>query len=106
MKSDKENLSVDERIGQNLKAYRKLIGLERKEMAEAFHITDDALYRIEKGQNGLTRIYAYILATEFRCDMNFIFGGTEVPELVATEEGDIIGMLRRCADILERQRRN
>lgn len=33
MKSDKENLSVDERIGQNLKAYRKLIGLERKEMA-------------------------------------------------------------------------
>lgn len=106
MKSDKENLSVDERIGQNLKAYRKLIGLERKEMAAAFHITDDALYRIEKGQNGLTSIYAYILATEFRCDMNFIFGGTEVPELVATEEVDIIGMLRRCADILERQRRN
>lgn len=54
----------------------------------------------------MTSIYAYILATEFRCDMNFIFGGTEVPELVATEEGDIIGMLRRCADILERQRRN
>ena len=106
MKSDKENLSIDERIGENLKAYRELMGLERKEVAEAFHITDDALYRIEKGQNGLTSVYAYILATEFRCDMNFIFGGTEVPELVATEEGDIVGLLRRGADILEKQRRN
>ena len=36
MKSDKENLSVDERIGQNLKAYRKLIGLERKKWQRLF----------------------------------------------------------------------
>ena len=48
MKSDKENLSVDERIGQNLKAYRKLIGLERKEMAD-------------KGRKEIKEKYSYSL---------------------------------------------
>ncbi len=106
MKSDKENLSIDERIGKNLKAYRKIMGYERKEVAEAFHITDDALYRIEKGQNGLTSVYAYILATQFRCDMNFIFGGTEVPEIAAADEIDIVRLLRHWADVIESQRKN
>ena len=101
MKSNKDSFTIDEIIGRNLQNYRKLMGLERKEVAEAFHITDDALYRIEKGQIGLTSVYAYVLANTFHCDMNYIFGGTDIPDIVATDEKDISRVLRYCAELIE-----
>lgn len=101
--------NVDALIGGNVKKFREMLGMERKELAALFHITDDALYRIEKGQTGLSGIYGYILANRLNCDMNFIFGKNSVPQLIDTEAADedhrktMARVLRYFADLLEEQ---
>lgn len=82
MKNGKKDQSIDEIIGNNVRTFRKINGIERKALAAKFHISDDALYRIEKGEAGLSGEYAYILANEFNCDMNFIYGKIGVSELL------------------------
>lgn len=66
--------NIDAEIGANIKKFREIKNMSRQKLADIFHITDDALYRIETGQTGFSGIYAYILAQELDCDMNFIFG--------------------------------
>lgn len=101
--------NVDALIGGNVKKFREMLGMERKELAALFHITDDALYRIEKGQTGLSGIYGYILANRLNCDMNFIFGKNAVPQIFDTDAADqdhrktMARVLRYFADLLEEQ---
>lgn len=101
--------NVDALIGGNVRKFREIIGMERKELASLFHITDDALYRIEKGQTGLSGIYGYILANELNCDMNFIYGRNSIPQQADTELPDeehrrtMARMLRYIADMLEEE---
>lgn len=80
-----QNNNIDVMIGGNVKKFREMRGMKRKEMADMFRITEDALYRIEKGQTGLSSVYAYILANELHCDMNFIYGRTRTPRKIETE---------------------
>ena len=82
MKNGKKDQNIDEIIGCNVGMFRKINGIERKILAEACHISDDALYRLEKGETGLSGEYAYILANEFDCDMNYIYGKIDSSELV------------------------
>lgn len=109
MKMKHRGDNIDALIGGNVKKYREILGMERKELAALFHITDDALYRIEKGQTGLSGIYGYILANRLNCDMNFIFGKNQVPQLIETEAIDvdhrksIARALRYFADVLEEE---
>lgn len=101
--------NIDALIGGNVKKYREIMGMDRKELASLFHITDDALYRIEKGQTGLSGIYGYILANELNCDMNFIFGRNSIPQQTGTEPEDgecrktMARMLRYFADVIEEE---
>lgn len=85
MKQAKRQNNIDAMIGGNVKKFREMRGMKRKEMADLFRITEDALYRIEKGQTGLSSVYAYILANELQCDMNFIYGRTLAPRRIETE---------------------
>lgn len=78
----KRDQSIDEIIGNNLKEFRKIHKIERKELAEKFHISDDAVYRIERGETGLSGEYAYILANEYDCDMNFIYAKISKSEYI------------------------
>ena len=82
MKVGKKDQSVDKIIENNIKVFRDIHGISRKDLASRFHISDDALYRIEKGQTGLSGEYAYILSDEFGCDMNFIYGKADVFEFI------------------------
>ncbi len=113
MKNGKRNKSIDEIVGNNIRTFRRVNGIDRKTLAEKFHISDDALYRIEKGETGLSGEYAYILATEFGCDMNFIYGKADVEEMLiksmekameSTEKEEIRQMasriLRYAAELL------
>lgn len=72
----------DEIIGANLKRFRRVYGISRKKMAEIFHISEDGVYRIERGETGLSSTYAFILAKELHCDMNFIYGTTSEPMVI------------------------
>ena len=114
MKNKKKNQSIDEIIGNNVKTFRKLNGIERKTLADKFHISDDAMYRIEKGETGLSGEYAYIMACEYGCDMNFIYGKIDVEEFILNSMEDVINnvdkkeigqkvsrMLRYAAELLE-----
>ena len=49
----------------------------------------------------MTSVYAYVLANTFHCDMNYIFGVTDIPDIVATDEKDISRVLRYCAELIE-----
>ena len=49
MKVGKKDQSVDKIIENNIKVFRDIHGISRKDLASRFHISDDALYRIEKG---------------------------------------------------------
>lgn len=75
--------TIDEIVGNNVKTFRKIHNLKRKELADKFHISDDAMYRIERGETGLSGEYAYILANEYNCDMNFIYGKMSPAEYAA-----------------------
>lgn len=66
----------DEIIGANVKKFRESQGISRKDLAHIFHISEDGVYRIERGETGLSSAYAYILANQLHCDMNFIYGLT------------------------------
>ena len=113
-----KNQNIDEIIGNKIKIFRRIYGVKRNELAEKFHISDDAVYRIERGETGFSSEYAYILANEYGCDMNFIYGSEEISEFILKSIGssideakkngcndDIMGaaarMLRMAAEILE-----
>ena len=105
-KLQKDNAEVDKLIGANLTKFRESRGISRRELAERFHIQEDSLYRIERGDIGLSCEYCYVLANELHCDMNFIFGTSDVPAFTPTEgEGvtnqKIARMLHYCASYLE-----
>ena len=41
-----DNTSVDKQIGERLRKWREMTGMERKKLAGILHISDDAMYRI------------------------------------------------------------
>lgn len=100
----------DEIIGKNVKRFREVYGLSRRELADIFHISVDAMYRIERGETGLSSSYAFILANELHCDMNYIYGILSEPALVDVDEMEyfssspeqIANRLRIYADILDK----
>ena len=81
-----------------MKIFRKMNSIERKDLAEKFHISDDALYRIERGETGLSGEYAYILANEYNCDMNFIYGQIPASEFAAKSMESNIETIKASAD--------
>lgn len=42
----------DEIIGANVKKFRESQGISRKDLAHIFHISEDGVYRIERGEQG------------------------------------------------------
>ena len=40
----------DEIIGANVKKFRESQGISRKDLAHIFHISEDGVYRIERGR--------------------------------------------------------
>lgn len=74
-KSTRKRTDINIKVGSRLKRFRTKNGISAEEMASAFGIVKDSFLRIENGSTGLSGEYAYILATRFRCDMNYIFGG-------------------------------
>ena len=86
-------------IGKRLTMFREIMNIKRKDMAKVMHITEDSLYRIEHGDKGLSGTYAYILAKEYHCDMNFIFGLTDIPRIITDTEytsPDELARVLRC----------
>ena len=113
-----KNQNIDEIIGNKIKIFRRIYGVKRNELAEKFHISDDAVYRIERGETGLSSEYAYILANEYGCDMNFIYGSEDIFEFILKSIKDSVNkvagenrssnimkevslMLRLAAEIME-----
>lgn len=97
-------------IGANIKRFRQKYNITRKELADIFHISEDGIYRIERGETGLSSSYGYILANELHCDMNFIYGITDEPALIHMEDEDdsislekIAERLRIYASVLDNQ---
>lgn len=45
-----ERCTEDALIGANLKKFREVFQIKRKELAEIFHISEDGVYRIERGE--------------------------------------------------------
>lgn len=45
----------DEIIGANVKKFRESQGISRKDLAHIFHISEDGVYRIERGETGLSQ---------------------------------------------------
>ena len=74
-KSSRKKTDINVKIGRRLKHFRTVNGLSAEEMASAFGIVKDSYLRIENGSTGLSGEYAFILATKFNCDMNYLFGG-------------------------------
>ena len=99
----------DEIIGANVRRFREAYGISREKLADIFHVSDDGMYRIERGETGLSSSYAYILANELHCDMNFIYGLTSEPALVDVKDADVFPItperiasrLRVYADMIE-----
>ncbi len=71
----RKRTDINIKIGGRLRRFRVKNGITADEMADAFGIVKDSLLRIENGSTGLSGEYAYILATKFNCDMNYLFGG-------------------------------
>lgn len=110
MREKHKKQTEDAVVGSNLKKFREISGISRKELAEIFHITEDALYRIEKGDTGLSGTYCYTLANELNCNMNYIFGTASSPIRIERMNPQdhacrhIARMLRYYADLLEEER--
>ena len=100
----------DEIIGANVKKFRESQGISRKDLAHIFHISEDGVYRIERGETGVSSAYAYILANQLHCDMNFIYGLTTDPICLNMECMDkeqltpenAISKIRWYTDMLEK----
>lgn len=109
MKRELREKNIHAEIGANIKKFREMKNMSRQKLADIFHITDDALYRIETGQTGFSGIYAYILAQELDCDMNFIFGKNAVFQADAAIQPDeecreeMACTLRYYASLLEEE---
>lgn len=71
----RKKTDINVKIGGRLKRFRIKNGIPAEEMASSFGIVKDSLLRIENGSTGLSGEYAYILATKYSCDMNYLFGG-------------------------------
>ncbi len=82
LEDDKE---IDRFVGERVRNYREFLGLSRKEIAEAFSVTEDTVYRIEAGTNGLSGTYGFVLATKFNFDMEYVFGKKETLENVEVD---------------------
>lgn len=74
-KSSRKRTDINVIVGRRLKHFRTKNGISAEEMAAAFGIVKDSYLRIENGSTGLSGEYAYILATKYNCDMNYLFGG-------------------------------
>lgn len=73
--SSRKKTDINVKIGGRLKRFRTSNGISAEEMASSFGIVKDSFLRIENGSTGLSGEYAYILATQYNCDMNYLFGG-------------------------------
>lgn len=74
-KPSRKRTDINVEIGNRLKRLRKKNNLSVDELAEAFGIVRDSYTRIENGTTGLSGEYAYILATKYKFDMNYLIGG-------------------------------
>lgn len=55
-----ERCIEDALIGANLKKFREVFQIKRKELAEIFHISEDGVYRIERGETGLSMAFIFM----------------------------------------------
>ncbi len=105
----RKRTDINIKIGGRLKRFRVKNEITADEMAEAFGIVRDSLLRIENGSTGLSGEYAYILATKFNCDMNYLFGGVISDdefyriEIKTTEDNNqrLAKLLHYIADVVE-----
>lgn len=105
----RKRTDINIKIGGRLKRFRVKNEITADEMAEAFGIVRDSLLRIENGSTGLSGEYAYILATKFNCDMNYLFGGVISDdefyriEINTTEDNNqrLAKLLHYIADVVE-----
>ena len=76
-------------VGRNLRYFIEKQNISEQELADSFHIEKDSLKRILNGTNGISGEYLHILLTQYGCDLNFLFGGTDFREYL--KEGDATG---------------
>lgn len=108
-KPSRKRTDINVEIGNRLKRLRKENQLSVDEMAEAFGIVRDFYTRIENGTTGLSGEYAYILATKYKFDMNYLIGGFVNEDISLHIENQIREnddkrlsmLLHEIADILE-----
>ncbi|MBP3702399.1 MAG: helix-turn-helix transcriptional regulator [Lachnospiraceae bacterium] len=108
-KPGRKRTDINVEIGNRLKRLRKENQLSVDEMAEAFGIVRDSYTRIENGTTGLSGEYAYILATKYKFDMNYLIGGFVNEDISLHIENQIREnddkrlsmLLHEIADILE-----
>lgn len=108
-KPSRKRTDINVEIGNRLKRLRKENQLSVDEMAEAFGIVRDSYTRIENGTTGLSGEYAYILATKYKFDMNYLIGGFVNEDISLHIENQIREnddkrlsmLLHEIADILE-----
>lgn len=106
----REDEIIGANVKKNVKKFRESQGISRKDLAHIFHISEDGVYRIERGETGLSSAYAYILANQLHCDMNFIYGLTTDPICLNMECMDkeqltpenAISKIRWYTDMLEK----
>lgn len=99
--STRKKTDINVQIGRRLKLFRNRNGIPADDLAEAFGIVRDSLLRIENGSTGLSGEYAYILATRYQCDMNYLFGGIVTDEELYKIDADAReGGNKRLAEVL------
>ena len=49
----------DKVIGANVRRFRETYGISRDNLAEIFHVSNDGVYRIERGETGLSSAYVH-----------------------------------------------
>ena len=72
--------------GLNLKFFMERNGISIDELAESFHIKNDAVKKILDGTNAISGRYNCILVEKYNCDLNFIYGGIAYYDVLLDEE--------------------
>ena len=66
-------MELQELLGKNIAARRKLLGLRQKELAARLNITQDALTRIEKGKTAPRMKRIALIADILGCSVSLLF---------------------------------
>ena len=88
-------LQLDETIGQNVVAARKLMGLSRDELAELMELTTSHMGLIERGERGATAITLSKLSAVFNMPVDSFFAETGNKPSYTEENNDSAAMDRR-----------